>query len=199
MAENDLTGGNGHVQESNGLGNLADELAEAWDDEGGEDEYEDEINLNFASAPQTNDFGSPVSPQSDKRQSIDLVESMHDMGIGGTGYNTSRALQHAVSGEYDDRSLSPTANRALRPSDKRVMQHRRHESTYDGSDYGNDSDLEDTGGFTPGLEARMSGIESLARRGTEANGSSSDLVVERTVEQLKDLGGQSGIENGATR
>jgi hypothetical protein len=45
----------------------------------------------------------------------------------------------------------------------------------------------------------MAEIESLVRRGIENNGSENDLVIQRTVESLKDLGGQSGIENSAMR
>jgi hypothetical protein len=45
----------------------------------------------------------------------------------------------------------------------------------------------------------MAGIESLARRGIEENGSSTDQIINRFIESLKDLGAQSGIENGAAR
>ncbi|EHK99244.1 hypothetical protein M7I_4930 [Glarea lozoyensis 74030] len=45
----------------------------------------------------------------------------------------------------------------------------------------------------------MDQVESLARRGTENNGTESDGVVKRVIEGLKDLGGQSGVEGGASR
>lgn len=76
--------------------------------------------------------------------------------------------------------------------------HRRYESHYDGSDYGNESDFEDAD-ISPSLEGQMSEIESLARRGMENNGSENDHIIKRTVEALRDLGGQSGIENNAMR
>jgi hypothetical protein len=47
--------------------------------------------------------------------------------------------------------------------------------------------------------AKMDIVESLARRGTEANGSDRDGVVKRVVDGLRDLGSQSGVEGGATR
>ena len=76
--------------------------------------------------------------------------------------------------------------------------HRRQRSDYDGSDYGDDSDM-DSPGMPPGLVAKMDIVESLARRGTEANGSDRDGVVKRVVDGLRDLGSQSGVEGGTTR
>ena len=89
-----------------------------------------------------------------------------------------------------EHSLSPT-----KPSSR--TKHRRKASQYDGSDYG--SDPEEVEGISPTLEARMAAIEHLARRGTEANGSEADTVIQRVAESLKDLGSQAGIENGASR
>lgn len=80
----------------------------------------------------------------------------------------------------------------------RTKKHNRQRSMYDGSDYGDDSDLENEG-ISPALEARMAAVESLARRGIEENGSASDEVVKRVTEHLRDLGSQIAIENGATR
>jgi hypothetical protein len=76
--------------------------------------------------------------------------------------------------------------------------HRRQGSEYDGSDYGDESDM-DSPGMPSGLVARIDAIESLARRGTEANGTDRDGVVQRVVDGLRDLGSQSGVEGGATR
>ncbi len=76
--------------------------------------------------------------------------------------------------------------------------HRRNDSTYDGSDYGDDSDM-DSPGMPPGLVARIDMVESLARRGTESNGGERDEVFKRVVDGLKDLGGQSGVESSASR
>jgi hypothetical protein len=80
----------------------------------------------------------------------------------------------------------------------KARKHARQRSLYDGSDYGSDTDF-DNDGITPALESRMAAIESLARRGMEENGSASDQVIKRVTEQLRDLGSQIAIENGATR
>jgi hypothetical protein len=70
---------------------------------------------------------------------------------------------------------------------------------YDGSDYGNDSDFEEQGDLPPGLEARIAGIESLVRWSTGDNATTSDQLVNRVIDSLRDMGGQSGIETSATR
>ncbi|RFU31799.1 hypothetical protein B7463_g4534, partial [Scytalidium lignicola] len=146
---------------SNGLGNLADELADAWDDEEGEGEGEDdEPDLNF--------------------QEVKDGETTRDSGV--------------------DISASPVEqpSNASLAAPVTVKPHRRQPSEYDGSDYGDDSDL-DSQGIPPALLTRMDMVESLARRGTENNGTDRDGVVKRVIEELKDLGGQSGVEGGATR
>lgn len=153
---NDVFGSGGEATASNGLGNLADELADAWDDEEGEEE-DGEPDMNFqeveGEAQETRDSGVDVhSPPSPK--STTLIIPMNG--------------------------------------------HRRTRSDYDGSDYGEESDL-DSPGITPGLAARMDTVESLARRGTEDNGTDSDGVIKRVINGLKDLGGQSGVEGGASR
>jgi hypothetical protein len=146
---------------SNGLGNLADELAEAWDDGEG-DEDDEEPDMNFQERGEeggvTRDSGVDV---------------------------TSSPVQ---AGSKPSNLILPTPTRG----------HRRQPSEYDGSDYGGDSDL-DSPGIPPGLQSRMDMVESLARRGTENNGTDRDGVVNRVIEGLKDLGGQSGVEGGATR
>ncbi|KAL2853148.1 hypothetical protein BJX68DRAFT_52285 [Aspergillus pseudodeflectus] len=145
-----------------GLGNLADELADAWE--------EDDGGYGYAS-------GQDAAP-SDSQP----LERM-----------TTRTPSPGYLSDRD--SLQPPRPR-LRNGTNR---HRRHESQYDGSDYGNDSDFEEAADMSPGLENQMAEIESLARRGLENNGSESDHVIDRAVLALQDLGGQSGIENNAMR
>lgn len=159
--------GNGVGSESsNGLGNLADELAEAFD--------EDE------------DLGAGGQ----------LPGFQYD-GVGdeqnGDSVHEFCKFTPPPSPSTRERSLSPPKQ----PT--RLKHHRRQNSQYDGSDYGDDSDLEGADGISPALETRMAAIEHLARRGTEANGSDLDDVVQRVVDYLKDLGSQSNIENGASR
>jgi hypothetical protein len=45
----------------------------------------------------------------------------------------------------------------------------------------------------------MDEVESLARRGAENNGSSTDGTFKRVTDGLRDLGSQAGVEGGATR
>ncbi|KAF2815162.1 uncharacterized protein BDZ99DRAFT_408906 [Mytilinidion resinicola] len=113
----------------------------------------------------------------------------HLNGVNGVPRDSGVVL---ASSPEVEKTLSPA--RALRNS-----RHRRKESMYDGSDYGDDSDLETSEGISAGLEARMAAVESLARRGMEMNGSAADGVVGRVTEQLRDLGSQAGVESGATR
>ncbi|OKL59492.1 hypothetical protein UA08_05280 [Talaromyces atroroseus] len=149
-----------------GLGNLADELADAWADGEG---YEDAS-------------GIEVNSQ---------ANGIHD-NENSSGQQTPRE------------QMSPSHTHSLQAPRQRQRQHqnwhhRRTESQYDGSDYGNDSDFDEASEFSPNFERRLAGIESLARRGIEENGSSNDQIIQRFVEGLKDLGAQSGIENGAAR
>ncbi|OKP12461.1 hypothetical protein PENSUB_1827 [Penicillium subrubescens] len=151
-----------------GLGNLADELADAWEQE--------EEGYDYASGQEMGAAGSQQMDHSDEEDGY--IQSARDM----------RAPSPTVD--------SPDRRNRLRAT--QLRQHRRQESHYDGSDYGNDSDL-DEADISPSLEMQMADIESLARRGIENNGSESDHVIQRTVEALRDLGGQSGIENSAMR
>jgi hypothetical protein len=150
--------GSGGGPAANGLGNLADELAEAWDD----DEADEEPDMNFQ--------GMPADLETTKDSGVDVTEL--------PAKNETKAV-----------NLTPPTN---------GKNYRRHGSDYDGSDYGDDSDM-DSPGMPPGLVAKMDIVESLARRGTEANGSERDGVVKRVVDGLRDLGSQSGVEGGATR
>jgi hypothetical protein len=76
--------------------------------------------------------------------------------------------------------------------------HRRAGSEYDGSEFGSESDLESPG-MPPRLVEKIDEVESLARRGTEKNGSAADGTFQRVTEGLRDLGSQAGVEGGATR
>jgi hypothetical protein len=158
----------GTVDSGGGLGNLADELADAWGDGEG---YEDAS-------------GFEANGQAEN------MEGFHE--------------DEDTSGQGTPREpVSPDQGNGLQPPRSRARQtqnrHRRNESQYDGSDYGNDSDFDELGELSPNLERRMAGIESLARRGIEENGSSTDQIINRFIESLRDLGAQSAIENGAAR
>jgi hypothetical protein len=161
------------------LGNLADELGE-W---GSEDEEMD------------SEFGEELEQPQDVASIGTAVE--HDGSTGVQGMVSLNGVRD--SGVAMQSSPSTQSRATLSPSAAiKTKKHTRHRSLYDGSDYGDDSDLENEG-ITPALEARMAAIESLARRGMEENGSASDEVVKRVTEHLRDLGSQIAIENGATR
>ncbi|KAF2709616.1 hypothetical protein K504DRAFT_379026 [Pleomassaria siparia CBS 279.74] len=174
------------ASDGGGLGNLADELGDVWDDDDDDDvvdeEYEDDIEL-----PQEEVNGIGLALDHDGSagfQSPQAANGVRDSGVA-----------------MESSSPSPESKATLSPQTARQggRRHQRPRSLYDGSDYGDDSDLEINEGISMGLETRMADVESLARRGLEENGSSLDQVVKRVVEQLKDLGSQTGIENGATR
>ena len=163
--------------EGNGLGNLADELGEIWDDEeeGIDGEFGEELDIPH---DELANIGTAV--EHDGSYGVDSAVNVNGVRDSGVAMQSSSPA-----------GLSPEAAAKGR-------KHSRQRSLYDGSDYGEDSDFENEG-ISPALESRMAAIESLARRGLEDNGSASDQVVKRVTEQLRDLGSQIGIENGATR
>jgi len=164
--------------DSNGLGNLADELGEIWDDdeEAADEEFGEELD-----GPQ--DYFPEIGTAVEHDGSAGLDSAMNVNGVRDSGV----AMQS-----------SPSTSHGLSPEAASKRKHTRQRSMYDGSDYGSDTDF-DNDGISPALEARMAAIESLARRGMEENGSAADQVVKRVTEQLRDLGSQIAIENGATR
>ena len=162
-----------------GLGNLADELAEAFDEE---EESGHELG-----------DGAPEVPCAHAEAICHdrLKENEHP--------KTKNCNQHTLAA-----SILPvrtaTSGLALKlPKQSLRFGQTRRRSQYDGLDYGNDSDLEDTHGIPASLEARMAAVESLAHRDTEANGGNADEIVPRLADALKDLGSQNGVENSATR
>lgn len=150
------------TEASGGLGNLADELADAWEEE--------ESGYGYAS-------GQEAAPSDS--QPLEPIRT--------------RTPSPSYSSGRD--SLQPPRPKVRNGNNR----HRRYESQYDGSDYGNDSDLEEVADMSPALESQIAEIESLARRGLENNGSENDHVIDRAVTALQDLGAQSGIENNAMR
>ncbi|KAL9587103.1 MAG: hypothetical protein Q9212_000470 [Teloschistes hypoglaucus] len=164
------------VDDSNGLGNLADELAEAWDDsvQHGRDSEGVAVHDRLASGHEAQ-RGRPT---------FEVHHSFSD--------NVSPMLQHEVN---DDRSLSPPKQ----SSRTRLQRKPLNVSDYNGSDYGDSSDLETVEGISASLEHRLAAIESLARRGTESNGSAADSVFTRVAECLQNLGPQADVETGTSR
>lgn len=166
-----------HGRDSNGVGNLADELAEAWEDVG---ETAQMHNL----LTRVEDNGAAVGI--DEHHGRPLFEIHHEMGFG---------MSITYDGAHDNRSLSPSKQ----AMSSRPQRKASYVSDYDGSDYGGNTDFEIVEGISASLEHRLSAIESLARRGTESNGSVSDGVVVRVAQALPNLGLQAVVETNATR
>ena len=167
------------LSNATGLGNLADELAEAL-----EEEDEDGHELGD---------GAPEAP-------CDRAEVIcHDRSKENEHPRTKNCNQHnLLASTLPVRSA--TSDLALQiPKQSLRFGHTRRRSESDGSDYGNDSDLDDTNGIPASLEARIAAVESLAHRDTEANGGNAVEIVPRLVDALKDLGSQNGVEDRATR
>lgn len=162
----------GGGQGNNGMGNLADELADAFSDSGEEDE---EVNGGtLAGSDQKSAANGKPSP----------ADASRDSGVDVNG---------AACGDGDN---SKDAKLSV-PSPSR-RGHQRKGSEYDGSEYGSESDL-DAAGLTANLIARIDAVESLVRRGTESYGGPEDDVFKRVTESLRDLGSQSSVEGNASR
>ena len=177
-------GGGGDGGGGGGLGNLADELADAWEAE-------------------ESGYGY-VSGQEMETSPADHHHHHHSQHAAATsdsedGYHMVGARTPSSGYDSERGSLQPPKPKTRNSGAPAHRQHRRHESHYDGSDYGNDSDLDESADISLGLESQMAEVESLARRGLENNGSENDHVIARAVTALQDLGGQSGVENNAMR
>ncbi|KAK3327376.1 hypothetical protein B0T19DRAFT_441367 [Cercophora scortea] len=161
----------------NGLGNLADELGDAFSDsEEDDDDYYD----NQAGAP---DINLELNDESEQLHGTDGIP-IRDSGV---DVESPNGLAAAPGGRASLSLPSPNGRG-----------HRRAPSEYDGSEYGSDSDL-DSPGMPLKLVEKMDEVESLARRGTENNGSSTDGTFQRVTDGLRDLGSQSSVEGGASR
>ncbi|KIL90573.1 hypothetical protein FAVG1_06306 [Fusarium avenaceum] len=154
----------------NGMGNLADELADAFSDSGDEGDYTD------------GDANSDMFRPEGGTQVQEEADEMEDM-------------ETTSSPKKQDAERAKAANLTLLSPRRK---HQRQTSNYDGSEYGSESDL-DSPGMPPGLVSKMDAVESLARRGTENYGGPADDVFKRVTNALRDLGSQSSVEASASR
>ncbi|KAK2612924.1 hypothetical protein QQS21_001035 [Conoideocrella luteorostrata] len=157
---------------SKGMGNLADELADAFSDSGEEDDVEYEHGQHSVPGMQSRDM-------------------------------QGNAIKCTGGGELDSASVPATAymcrnDNKLRFPVSHGRGNRGNATEYDGSDYGSESDI-DCAGMAPTLVAKIDGIESLARRGTENYGGPGDDVFRRVTDGLRDLGSQLTVEGNASR
>ncbi|MCJ1374718.1 hypothetical protein MMC20_005950 [Loxospora ochrophaea] len=183
VSSHDRSGGIGFANDfgdasglGNALGSLADELAEAWDEEGDDGERTHMEPKDETGEPNPTDLNRPQ------------VDYDDDLGIG-----------IAIPYQPPTTTANTTANLPISQSPPLPPQkHRRKPSRYDGSDYGSDSDFEESG-MTPSLESRLSAIDQLTRIGTSSATSDASTVIQRVTDSLRDLGSQSTVESSATR
>ncbi|KAG6016544.1 hypothetical protein E4U54_001111 [Claviceps lovelessii] len=162
----------GGTSPSQGMGNLADELADAFSDSDEEDEGEVETDQEQGLESQPGQTHNNITN-----------------GAAGDGpdiTSTPTRSQTKDKGK-NQKLLSPCGRDG-----------RNVAMDYDGSEYGSESDL-DCGGIPATLVSKIDGIESLARRGTENYGGADDDVFKRVTEGLRDLGSQLTVEGNASR
>ena len=171
----------GVTASGNGMGNLADELADAFtdsedgeDDEAGNDEKE--------GLPRRGETGENTDGQPNP---VDAAATERPKGTTTGGSSVGDGGAQGKDGTL-----------GIPSPYKRV--HQRKGSEYDGSEYGSESDL-DAAGMPPTLIAKIDAVESLARRGTGSFGGPADDVLQRVTDGLRDLGSQSTVEGSASR
>ncbi|KAI9724862.1 MAG: hypothetical protein M1812_000138 [Candelaria pacifica] len=160
---------------SNGLGNLADELADAWAED--EEDAEDGSYLPVEGNTETLDGSVHGSLSQD-------LEHTRDSGIDVTS-SPVKSLQN------NDPLISPTKDRTTK--NQRIRSHSSRSNSW------HESSSDEPVTISVHLEARMAAIERFTRSVPDLNGNSADGVVASVLERLKDLGSQAGVENGATR
>lgn len=176
----------GSAATGSGMGNLADELADAFSESGEDEEEGDE--------DEDAEGGGLILEREDA--------ATRDISRGKPILNESRVVEESRSCTVEaaaprcTRDHEKDATLAIPSPQKRG--HQRRGSEYDGSEYGSESDLDSTG-MPPALIAKIDGIESLARRGTGSYGGPTDDVVLRVTHGLRDLGSQSTVEGSASR
>lgn len=166
----------GSIDHANGLGNLADELAEAWDEDGD-------------GVPENNGAEKHEIPY------IKNAAALQDPSLfdpnDGSGRKPGPKLTQTspvISKISPNLAYASTSQRYSR---KKFQAHEEDDL------YG--SDTEDIASISSLLEARIAAIESLACWSSESQFSDVDPIVGRVANSLKDLGSLSILENGASR
>lgn len=152
---------------------MADELAEAWDEDGEVDEGTSGLQVDQEEEEMCNGH--------DKPQPQPASEYHYDIGI---GLAMSPGLEH----ETHD-SQSPTRY-------KSKPKHRQIITGNNGSDYGDSLDHDDSSGIPLSLQACMANIECLAQQSTNIE---ADEICKTASESLRDLSSQADVESGTTR
>ena len=189
-------GGQDHSNHNNGLGNLADELADALSEDDDDDEdgeyYED------GEGPSIVQHGDD-DDEDDNSQEAEANNGggFRHSSVGGDAAAAAVAANNN-NNNNNNKHTAQSSSLSIPPPNGGRGHHRRTGSAYDGSEYGSESDL-DIPGMPPSLVARIDAVESLARRGTESTGGPADGVFKRLTDGLRDLGSQSSVEGSTTR
>lgn len=159
----------------NGLGSLADELAEAWDEDGEVDEGTSGLQVDHEEEGMCNGH--------ENSQPRSSPECHYDRSI---GLAISPGLEHKA------RALQSPTRQTSKPK------HRRKATDYSWSDSGDilSHDSSSSSGIPSSLEARLDDMERLAQQGTDLE---ADEVCKTLSESLRDLSSQANVENGVAR
>ncbi len=165
--------------------NLADELADAWDENG-----EEELGSSFLDG--LREGSAEPLPLHD--------EMCNGNNVGSSEFQSARSPTSPLRKPVVDESLYSPTRSAGNIGKSTSKKHIVDESRCNNSDYRDDSDPGDAENFSPALARQMTNIEALARQGLNDDSvSEAGGVVLRTTIALQDLGPQSSIENGVAR
>lgn len=177
--------GGGGGGNDGGLGNLADELAEAWDEDEDEDEDADaDADAGEIEGEIGNDDELP------RPQTLDEQVSNVAGGVGGVGGRLNELSLHDDTGTG---SPIPSKRNKTSATHQRAESRGSPGSPCGGGGGGGDSEFEDAAALAGVLDERINGIEKLSHypAGQE--------LVARMVQQLRDISGQSKIETNTSR
>lgn len=164
------------IDHANGLGNLADELAEAWDEDG-------------EGVKENNEVEKQEIPYIGKAAALqDSSLFDHDDGSGRNYGPKLTPTSPVISKMSPYLAYTSTSQR-----------YNRKKSQAHGEDDLYQSDTENIARISSLLDARMAAIESLASWSSESQFGDVDPIVGRVANSLKNLGSLTVLEDGASR
>lgn len=179
----------------NGPGCLADELADAWDEDGdgdgdeSMDQYRDE-----------SQFDGYVRPSKDHQHQD--CQSFSQPGEEDAGSSLWSYRRRSTASDQ----RSPTTGPAPSRYHRRPAQHRQRSKADDGrySDEDETDLAHNPNDLSPSMESLIAEIQILAQEGSQSfdGGADDDAdahIVERFIHGLRDLGAQANIEDGTSR
>lgn len=170
---------------TNGLGNLADELAVAWEEDGsnGED--------NSPSAPQRYPVGANKSRRATSNSEACSI---------GYPIQTPRDTYTGFATDSKTLPLSEQSPSSLKQFAQTTGHQKAPQTSNDeGSEIGDTSDIGIERRLPPLPLTQITTFESLACQGMEPNEGGSEEVTLRVASLLRDLGSQNILETGITR